>query len=219
MAKSHRGVRPGSGRQTDLRRGPSSREPRPAILIDTNGKSTEPDYFNALKFLPWAQAARVVVVFTNGAPVEVVRDAARRKRASEFDQAWAVCDVDEFPTEKATAVARTGGVGLAWSNPCFELWLILHLAGHTSHLENGERACERISRLLGRDFDKTELNFPAFEAGIADAVERAKLLEPPPTANPSTNVWELLERWATAANRTQQWRAAKPWWIETWRAR
>jgi hypothetical protein len=193
MVKSSRGIQLGSGRETNLRRQPSRRAPRKTILIDTNGKSTEQAYFNALKTLQWAQASRVVVVFKNGAPVDVVRDAGKRKTDNDFDEAWAVCDVDEFETERAMVEARRKDVGLAWSNPCFELWLILHLAAQKSHLENGDKACEKISKPLGKDFDKTEMNFADFEHGIEEAVGRAKLLEQPPAANPSTNVWAVLE--------------------------
>ncbi|XVU27235.1 RloB family protein [Actinoplanes sp. CA-054009] len=139
------------------------------------------------------RAGRVVVVFKNGAPIEVVRDASRRKVANDFDHAWAVCDVDEFDTERAAVEARRKGVGLAWSNPCFELWLILHVAEQTSHLDNGDKAGERISKVLGKEYDKGTLNFTDFEAGIAAAVKRAKLLGPPPVANPSTNMWAVLE--------------------------
>jgi hypothetical protein len=193
MAKSSRGVRLGAGRETNLHRRASLREPRKVVLIDTNGKATERDFFTAIKSLPWAPGGRIVVVFRNGAPIEVVRDASKRKSANDFDEAWVVCDVDDFDTEKAAAEARRKGVGLAWSNPCFELWLILHVAGHSAHLEDGTKACERISKLLGKEFDKTALDFSDFEPGISDAVERAKLLGQPPTANPSTNVWAVLE--------------------------
>ena len=183
----------GSGRETDLRRRPARRAQRQTVLIDTNGKSTEQAYFNAVKSLPWVQVGRIVVVFTNKAPVEVVRDASRRKNANDFDQAWAVCDVDEFDTEKAMVEARRSGVGLAWSNPCFELWLLLHIAEHTSHLENGDKACEKITKALGREWDKSALDFSDFEHGIGDAIKRAKLLETPPAANPSSDVWRLME--------------------------
>ena len=82
-----RGVELGSGRETDLRRRPARRAQRQTVLIDTNGKSTEQAYFNAIKALPWMQVGRIVVVFTNKAPVDVVRDASRRKSANDFDQA------------------------------------------------------------------------------------------------------------------------------------
>jgi len=188
-----RGVEVGAGRVTDLRRRTAKRAQRETVLIDTNGKSTEKDYFNALKAMPWVQAGRIVVIFTNKAPVELVRDASRRKTENDFDQAWAVCDVDEFEIEKAAIEARRKGVGLVLSNPCFEVWLILHLTEQTSHLDNADKACERIGKLLGKEWDKSALDFSDFEQGIAEAIKRAKLLESPPSANPSTDVWKVLE--------------------------
>ncbi|WP_091247774.1 RloB family protein [Micromonospora matsumotoense] len=190
--ETRRGVQVGSGRETDLRRQPARREQRIAVLVDTNGKSTERKYFGALKDLPWVHVGRVVVVFTNGSPVDVIRDAARRRSENDFDHAWAVCDIDSYNVGEAEIEAQRKGVGIAWSNPCFEVWLILHKASHNAFLENADKACERLSKILGREWDKSVLDFSEFEPGIADAVARAKLLDAPP-ANPSTGIWLVLE--------------------------
>jgi len=46
-------------------------------------------------------------------------------------------------------------------------------------------------------YDKTRLEFGCFERGVADAVQRAKALDPSGgrfELNPSTSVWRLVER-------------------------
>ncbi|MEV0396242.1 RloB family protein [Polymorphospora rubra] len=150
--------RHGFSRETDLRRRPGTREQRTAILIATNGESTERDYFLALKAEPWVRAARVAVVFKRGAPIEVIRDAARRRDHDDYDQAWAVCDVDHYETATADAEAIERDVRMAWSNPCFEVWLILHKADCNAHLENARRAGDRL-RSHVRNWNKTALDY------------------------------------------------------------
>ena len=54
----------------------------------------------------------------------------RRKAKNSFeenDEVWAVFDRDEHPNfDQAIDRCRRAGVRVARSNPCFELWLILH---------------------------------------------------------------------------------------------
>lgn len=182
----------GAGRETDLRRRTDKRPQLEAVLIATNGRCTERMYFTKLRQEPWVNAGRIAVVFEAGAPLAVVEGAARRRDRDDFDQAWAVCDVDRFSTESATQTAGDVGVQLAWSNPCFEVWLLLHLRAWTRYIEDAQHADDAICRHIG-DWDKTNLNFAAFRDGVEDAIERAKGLGEPPAANPSSSVWRLVE--------------------------
>lgn len=79
---------------------------------------------------------------------------ARDKSAEEegeIDEFWCVFDV-EWPRNhprlrEAVQQARGNGINLAISNPCFELWLILHFESHSSWLDND------AARRLRRQFD------------------------------------------------------------------
>lgn len=184
----HRGFR----RETDLRRRPGSREQRAAILIATNGESTERNYFLALKAEPWVRAARVAVVFARGAPIDVLRDAERRRDRDDYDQASVVCDVDHYEVGPANDEAIARNVRIVWSNPCFEVWLILHKADCNSYLENARKAGKRLNEHV-QGWDKTALDFAQFRHGVDAAVKRAKALGPAPDRNPSTMVWQLIE--------------------------
>lgn len=56
-----------------------------------------------------------------------------RKRDSfeEHDQIWAVFDKDDHPRfDEAVRLCEEKRVGVARSNPCFEVWLILHRADY-----------------------------------------------------------------------------------------
>ncbi|MEV1154298.1 RloB family protein [Micromonospora chokoriensis] len=184
------GPRSGRGRETDLRRRASTREQRTTILIATNGESTERAYFDGLKQESWVRP-RVVVVAERGSPVNVVRGAARRRQRDDFDEAWAVCDVDDFATEPATREAVSTDVNLAWSNPCFEVWLLLHYGNCTRFVENAKRARDLL-REHDPAWDKTALDFGNFRDRIEDACRRADRLDPPPEGNPSTAVGHII---------------------------
>jgi hypothetical protein len=103
-------VRLGQGRATDLRRTVETVEQRTSVLIATNGKSTERSYFNALKQEPWVKPGKIVVVYEGGSPEELVRGAGRRRDREDYDEAWAVCDVDEYATSPAAQPRSTDAV-------------------------------------------------------------------------------------------------------------
>ncbi|WP_433391056.1 RloB family protein [Micromonospora sp. KLBMP9576] len=160
------------------------------MLIATNGKSTEVAYFEGLKQEPWVRP-RVVVVVEGGSPVDLVRGAARRRQRDDFDEAWAVCDVDDYPTRPATREADANDVQLAWSNPCFEVWLLLHYGNCAGYVENAKKARDLL-RKHDPNWDKTALNFARFRDRIEDALRRADRLDPPPEGNPSTAVGRII---------------------------
>ncbi|MFI6824079.1 RloB family protein [Micromonospora sp. NPDC050187] len=189
---------PGTGRsrasttrETNLRRRPGIREQRKTVLAVTNGESTERVYLEALGRESWLRH-RLVVVVEKGSPIDAVRGAARRRDDNDFDQAYVVCDVDQYPVAGPASEARKRDVTLLWSNPCFEVWLILHHAACSRYLENAGKAGDLL-RLHVKGWDKTKLDFGAFRDGVSIAIDRARKLGDPPGANPSTAVWLLVE--------------------------
>jgi hypothetical protein len=103
-----------------------------------------------------------------------------------------VCDADDFDVRLAASHASRHSVKLAVSVPCFEVWLILHLAPGCPGFNNADQASDHLKRLLRR-WDKTALRFEDFREGVFDAADRAKRLESPPDGNPSSDVWRLIE--------------------------
>lgn len=190
--RRHSRIVTGAGRETDLRRRVDRYEQLPAILIATNGESTEFTYFRELKREPWVRAGRVTIRIKRGSPIDLVKAAAGLRDRDDYDEAWAVCDVDDYDTTAAMTDASTRDVRLIWSNPCFEVWLILHLTDCTSYLGGEAKAKEKLRSVLPK-WDKAKLDFSDFRAGVNDAVRRAKALPQPPKANPSTAIWQLIE--------------------------
>lgn len=124
-------------RGTPLRRKPELRAPRRKSILLTEGKNTEPDYFRAIRSHFRGALIDVELIPAVGTPMTIANEAVQRKRDLRRgvrgkswqldDEVWAVFDRDEHPNIKeAINMCQGAGVGVAYSNPCFELWLILH---------------------------------------------------------------------------------------------
>jgi hypothetical protein len=176
---------------TDRRRPP--RLPTRTILVYCGGVRTEPDYFHARR------SSVTIRVRQDGVALDaLVRAAAayRDRHPGVFDEVWCVVDVDEFDLDSAAAEARRHQVSLAVSNPCFELWLLLHHADCHGHCNGCAEVQSRLRRHV-TDYDKRQLDFNRFACGVGDAIARARALEPTGTAygnNPSSGVWQVVEQ-------------------------
>lgn len=118
-------------RSARTRRRPAFREPRLRILVVCGGRCTEPDYFRGLKGYLRNPAIQVRIKAKGRDPEDLVRYARTMAPvgADEFDEVWCVVDLDDYDLESTTALAAKLDVRLAVSNPCFELWLLLHYSG------------------------------------------------------------------------------------------
>jgi RloB-like protein len=105
-----------------------------------------------------------------------------------------VCDVDEFDVRTAIVEAAAhDDVELALSQPCFEVWLILHLKSGCPGFNDATQAGAHLKKVLPH-WDKTALRFSDFSGRrVLEAVDHAKGLGEPPDANPSTAVWRVIE--------------------------
>lgn len=124
---------------------------------------------------------------------------ARRQRDENlrYDEVWGVIDVDEHPKlEQARKLAENHAIALAVSNPCFELWALLHFQDQRAHIDGRKTRTALRRHLPG--YDK-HLDFPRVHKGYHDAVRRATALAchaeslDQPGRNPSTAVYRLTE--------------------------
>ncbi|HSG38085.1 MAG TPA: RloB family protein, partial [Thermoanaerobaculia bacterium] len=115
-----------------------------------------------------------------------------------YSEVWCVFDVDDHPDlESLRQEAEQNGISLAISNPCFELWALLHFQNHTSHIER-----QVLASLLRRRLPayRKALPFEKIHPGYAQAVQRAAALDrhrediEDPGGNPSTGVYRLTEQ-------------------------
>jgi hypothetical protein len=192
------------------------------FLLVTEGTVTEPTYFKALRAALRLRAIKVVVAEGDtSAPRSVVETAARlakeqkrkKKRGTQgmsepdgFDQVWAVIDTDAAVRDgvwhEVEVIARKHHVKLAYSTPCFEFWLLLHLCYCTPSLGSSTSAEGRLQEELGYPYEKnsdaaqkvTEQLLPKWP----DAVKHAQMVRKHHEqignalpANPSTDVDRL----------------------------
>lgn len=183
------------------------------------GKNTEPDYFKAIGAHYRGALIDFELVPAAGAPMTIAEKAVEKKRAIRRsakgqswqldDQVWAVFDADNHPrVDEAIHICQNAGVGVAHSNPCFELWLILH------HQDFGRQddhhAVQRHLGTICPDYDPEgakRIDCNALMEKITDAERRAKLQsgqragEGSPFGRPVTSVFELTEAIREAAAR------------------
>ena len=111
-------------RKSNQRKKPS-KNPRPSVLILCEGANTEPQYLNHVRRALGLSA--VAVEGPRGVPKTLVEIAVDRKKFGDHDAIWCVFDVDSHPNlSGAKQQAAAHGIKLAISNPCVELWLVLH---------------------------------------------------------------------------------------------
>jgi hypothetical protein len=116
----------------------------------------------------------------------------------QYEEVWCVFDVDDhLLIAEAQEQAKANGVEVAISNPCFELWALLHFQDQRAHIERG-----KVQRLCAKHMPGYEkkLNYDILRSKYSDALRRAADLEKwhdsrgTPWENPSTMVHKLVER-------------------------
>jgi hypothetical protein len=173
------------------------------------GKNTEPEYFEALASLPEVATIEIVPLPGSGDPSNIVRVADRIRRGQDRlnsfeknDEVWAVFDRDEHPHFDAAKQACQGKkIGLAFSNPCFELWLLLHFTCHNSPDDRHtlqkklERLDPKYSSTKGKlcDFAALCANVETAEKH-ADQLLKWRLEEGAVGAAPTTTVHTLTRK-------------------------
>ena len=193
-----------------LDRRPAHREQLLRILVVCGGKVSEPRYLSEMKKVYRNNLVQLTVVAQGRAPVNVVRHAAGLRGQAErtsgsmgdpylhYDEVWCVLDVDDHASlQVAKELARNENIFLAISNPCFELWLLLHFVSQTATIstKDVQRAC-----LKHMPTYKKEVPFAALDPLYPNALRRAKELEVHHIrrnsngGNPSTEIYKIIEK-------------------------
>jgi hypothetical protein len=195
----------------DIRRRAPTRQPKRRLLIVCEGRETEPGYIRA--FQREVRNPRVEIrIEKKNTPLRLVERAVRLKEEAQedavrqrdenlrWDEVWGVFDIDEHAhLDEARKLAQTHGIDLAVSNPCFELWALLHFQDQRGHIER-QRARAALQRHLP-GYDKTinSSSFSKLYESYDLALKRAKALDREakrhnaPGRNPTTGVYRLTE--------------------------
>ncbi|MGV7254581.1 RloB family protein [Mycobacterium kansasii] len=129
-----------------------------------------------------------------------IRD-AKRQRGPAFDEYWCVFDVDQHPKLRdALTLAAENGIRVALSNPCFELWFLIHFQDQTAYIDRHAAQRGAYEHMGCRKNCMTQSELEKLDEHYGTAAERARKLDAwhsgngsKPASNPSTNVWELNE--------------------------
>lgn len=152
------------------------------------GESTERDYLCYLedRFSGDPRAFDIHVLWKRRGlkPDEVVAWAL--EKVSELDdprreQVWAFFDRDDHSrVEESYAKAERAGIKVAFSHPCFELWLLLHFGSGVQGAQKPKHVQDllRAAHPAFRQFDKrlNDAQKQALDGKERDATARAKLL-------------------------------------------
>jgi len=206
-------------RQSAERSAMGERRKRRSILVVTNGKKTEPNYFNAFKtLLPKGTLESFIVEFHEGNQKQVVERAIAKNEEAEYHEVWAVLDVEapdpdsnSFPTALALA-KNNSGVKVDYSNRQIEVWFLFHFP-QGREIDQSMQGCKTIEKLneclfstgIQEGYKKSHSVFNVLlhhgeePAAINHAEEilkkaRAKFPNEEWRYNPSTTVHHLVKR-------------------------
>jgi len=179
------------------------------VLVLVEGAKTEDGYL-----LPLRRELRdhvlVTVDASGGTPLALVERAvaakrtsgreAARGRGSAYTNIWCVFDVDQHPNiADAIELARKHGIEVVVSNPCIELWFIIHFEDQTAYIDRHD-AQDRSAALLSCQKNLTPAATDALYARLNDARRRAQDLDKkhkgdgsPPRSNPSSDMWRFVD--------------------------
>ena len=177
------------------------------IVIASEGKDTERIYFKALAKEYTNPRVHVHILErsvdeqNNSSPEHVLKQLNDYKSQYELeadDELWLVVDKDRWTeamlSRVATECSQEIAMHMALSNPCFELWLLLHLEDAASltpeeqmlWMENRRKSKNADPYLKVRLRQKTgsyhESSYDALTliAHVEDAIERARALDKNP---------------------------------------
>ena len=172
------------------------------IVIASEDRYAVKQYFD--RFRPRRVQFSVLPTEDNrSAPNHVMRrldDYLIEYSREDGDTFWICIDVDRWQPESLSAVLRKcmdNGYGVAISNPCFELWLLLH---HTSvapgSCQSTNAVTELMKQVLGGYGKQCCTTMQLTSQMVTEAIERAHLGDTnddmvPPA--PTTRVYKILE--------------------------
>jgi RloB-like protein len=187
------------------------KERRKRFLLYCDGEVTEPNYFTDFARFLRSQLIEVEIAperrkdpkrlfeLALARRAEADREAKRERDLNlRYDEVWIVFDCDDRPgVTDVVRQAESNGLGTAFSNPCFELWLLLHFQDHYSFVttKQAQAAVRRHVPAYVKHMEYTKL-----EGKAGDALKRAARLESTARenghvlGNPTTSVWQLIVR-------------------------
>lgn len=193
------------------KRGKVSRKTKKIILIGAEGKNqTERKYFKAFNQVQ-SEYKIMAGKGNNTDPVGVVEDLLKSAKQEELDLKdgdMLACFIDvDFKNGRdqelraAMKLARQNNVSVFLSNPCFEIWYLLHFRYSTKLYGSNEEVIKELGSYIS-DYSKSKDVYDVIENKIDQALLNTKRLESYHLENgtndrlkklPSTEAYKLIE--------------------------
>lgn len=179
------------------------------FLIASEGAETEPSYFEEFKLRVSRDSIIRVKLVANpnhkSHPIAVLKRlaaAAKEMGTKPGDELWLVIDRDAWSEPDLNTVcvaAKKNGFHVALSNPCFELWLYLHLKENRNFIDRHQcqRELENVCESYAKN-GKSGYDAKSLIAEVHKAIGRAKSLDLRPQdpwpKTQATRVYLLVEK-------------------------
>lgn len=171
---------------------PNKRMRRVALVICEG--ETEAGYVNLIK--KWYKSPVRIISHVEGAKItqSLVDKRTRELKISALDKVgtFLMYDMDVPAVNEKVMACKAE---LLLSNPCFEIWLLLHVKDQRSALSSDAALRElKKSALVWNNYNKasyTDTQKAFLKEHLSEAISRAKELKE--YQNPSTRMYKLLE--------------------------
>lgn len=170
-------------RSAQKQRGRNERSTKRFILIGTEGKNkTEIGYFNQFNRIQKNFRVR----FSSGNSTDsmgIVEDIKRTRAQLKFhagDLAFAVFDADLWGTrgkqiQQAINYAEKQEIKVILSNPCFEVWFVLHFEDGRAPYDSSDKVIDKLKQYVP-DYEKSRDMFEVLQGNMEKAISRAEQL-------------------------------------------
>jgi len=172
-----------------LKRKIGTRPVRRKIYVFAEGQNTEPQYIKAYERFACSSIIEMICDTRTGVPKTLLGYAEEKKNEisrsryqrenGDRDEVWIVFDHDEHPeVEQTLARAESLGIETGYSNPCFEVWLLLHFTDYDrdEHRHMTQKECEKLCAGYTRASRKLP-DFKEILVHVEEAELRAKTLK------------------------------------------
>ena len=194
-------------KNSDLRRRRATRALKGQLLIFSEGRKTEPTYFRYLGRAFGGKGRSIWLAPKPGTPQTLLKNAKSEKKArsrrdsgASLDEYWLVFDCDNHPyIANVFNEARDAGVQIAFSNPCIEIWFLIHFCVHNAPSSADDVARELKKHCKSYKDGMKYFDYSELDNKIDDAVKNAKILclarqkEGHDYGNPCTTIFKLVQ--------------------------
>jgi RloB-like protein len=164
------------------------------IKLVCEGEKTEPNYFNAWLRSEGFKLDNPAYKSKDNSPIGVAKESKKQylealkyKIPHDKIHVWAVFDMDgHVGIPEAFDMLKDLPIGIAFSNICFEFWVLLHFERTSRQFKNCDEIISYIRKNHDKDYAKANDHFLRLKDKLPSAIENSKWL--------TEKHWEYDER-------------------------